>query len=106
LSERQACKILSLSRSVLHYQARKTDDSEIEQELLALAARKPRWGFAKMADYLRNQKHGWNRKRIYRVYCGLKLNTCASNQRNGCPHAHHSLLPSLRRRTKVGHWTS
>jgi putative transposase len=74
LSERQACKILNLSRSVLHYQARKTDDSVIEQELLSLAARKPRWGFAKMADYLRNQKHGWNRKRIYRVYCGLKLN--------------------------------
>ncbi len=74
VSERQACKILNLSRSVLHYQATKTDDSVIEQELLALAARKPRWGFAKMADYLRNQKHAWNHKRIYRVYCDLKLN--------------------------------
>ena len=74
LSERQACKILNLSRSVLHYQVKKTDDQEIEQALLELAARKPRWGFAKMADYLRNEKHGWNRKRIRRVYCDLKLN--------------------------------
>jgi putative transposase len=74
LSERQACKILNLSRSVLHYQAKKTDDHAIEKELLELAARKPRWGFAKMVDYLRNEKHGWNHKRIRRVYCGLKLN--------------------------------
>jgi putative transposase len=74
VSERQACKILNLSRSVLRYQARKADDSAIEQVLLALAARKPRWGFAKMADYLRNEKHSWNHKRIHRVYCDLKLN--------------------------------
>jgi len=74
LSERQACKILNLSRSVLHYQAKKTDDQEIEQELLELASRKPRWGYAKMTDYLRNEKHNWNHKRIYRVYCDLKLN--------------------------------
>lgn len=74
LSERQACKLLNLSRSVLHYQAKKTDDHEIEQKLLELASRKPRWGCAKMTAYLRNEKHSWNHKRIHRVYCDLKLN--------------------------------
>jgi putative transposase len=74
LSERQACKILKISRSVLRYQARKANDSAIEQELRTLAARKPRWGFAKMADFLKNEKHEWNHKRIRRVYCELKLN--------------------------------
>ena len=59
---------------MLHYQAKKTDDHAIEQALLELAAHKPRWGFAKMADYLRNEKRSWNRKRIRRVYCDLKLN--------------------------------
>jgi hypothetical protein len=39
---------MSLSRSLFRYQARKLDDSEISQELLALASRKPRWGFGKM----------------------------------------------------------
>jgi putative transposase len=74
LSERQACRMLDLSRSVFRYQARKRDEGEIAQELLQLAGRKLRWGFGKMADYLKHQGHGWNRKRIYRVYCELRLN--------------------------------
>lgn len=74
LSERQACKILNLSRSVLHYQARKEVDTEIAQALLDLAERKLRWGFGKMLAYLKNQQKSWNHKRIRRVYCELNLN--------------------------------
>jgi putative transposase len=74
LTERQACKIMNLSRSVFRYEARKRDEQELAKELLAVAGRKPRWGFGKMADYLRNNGFGWNRKRIYRVYCELRLN--------------------------------
>jgi putative transposase len=74
LSERQACKVMNISRSVYRYQGKKTDDEEIEKELLALAGRKPRWGFRKMLDYLRNQQHRWNHKRIRRIYCSLGLN--------------------------------
>jgi len=74
LSERQACKVLDLSRSVFRYQGKKPDDSEIEKELLALAAWKPRWGFGKMLAYLKRDGHGWNHKRIRRVYCELRLN--------------------------------
>ena len=74
LSERQACRTVALSRSVLRYQARKQGDGPLVQELLHLAGRKPRWGFGKMADYLKNQGHSWNHKRIRRVYCQLRLN--------------------------------
>ena len=74
LSERQACKMLNLSRSVYRYQAKKENDEEIARRLLELAARKPRWGFGKMADYLKNEAHGWNHKRIRRFYCDLHLN--------------------------------
>ena len=74
MSERQACKITNLSRSVFRYETRKRDEQEITKELLEVAGRKPRWGFGKMADYLRNQGFGWNRTRIYRVYCELRLN--------------------------------
>jgi putative transposase len=74
LSERQACKVLNLSRSVFRYPGKKLDDGEIEKELLALAARKPRWGFGKMLAYLKRDGHGWNHKRIRRVYCALRLN--------------------------------
>jgi putative transposase len=57
LSERQACQMLKLSRSVYCYKAKKPDDKEIRSMLVELAARKPRWGFRKMVDYLKNQGH-------------------------------------------------
>ena len=74
ISERRVCRILDLSRCVYRYQAKKMDDDQIEQELRHLAERKPRWGYGKMIDYLKNQGYGWNHKRIYRVYCDLALN--------------------------------
>jgi putative transposase len=74
LSERQACKVLNMSRSVFRYQGYRPDDSEIKKELLALAERKPRWGFGKMLAYLAREGRGWNHKRIRRVYCELHLN--------------------------------
>ena len=60
LSERQACRTINLHRGTYRYQAKKTDDQEIEQELQQLAESQPRWGCRKMTDYLRNQGHGWN----------------------------------------------
>jgi len=66
--------MLKMSRSACRYQAKKPDDEEIKQMLLEVAARKPRWGFRKMVDYLKNQGYVWNHKRIRRVYCELGLN--------------------------------
>ena len=74
LSERQACGMLKISRSAYRYQAIKPDEDEITEQLLQIAERKPRWGFKKMADYLRNQGYPWNHKRVYRLYCELELN--------------------------------
>ena len=68
MSERQACRLLSLSRSVFRYEAQLTDDQELAQELLRLAERQPRWGCGKMVDYLRNHGSSWNHKRIRRIY--------------------------------------
>jgi putative transposase len=74
LSERQACRMLTMSRSAYRYQTKKPNDKEIRSILEELAARKPRWGFRKMVDYLKNQGYAWNHKRIRRVYCELGLN--------------------------------
>ena len=63
-----------LSRTGYRYERKKADDQAIREQLQDIAARKPRWGFKKMRDYLRNQGYGWNHKRIYRVYCELELN--------------------------------
>ena len=74
LSERQACRTVNLHRCTYRYQAKKTEDHEIVQELRQLAESQPRWGCRKMTDYLRNYGHPWNHKRIRRVYRDLALN--------------------------------
>jgi putative transposase len=74
VSERRSCRLLDLSRSAYRYQAKKTEDQEIVQELPQLAERQPRWGYGKMIDYLRYQGYTWNHKRIHRVYCEMGLN--------------------------------
>jgi putative transposase len=74
LSERQACRAVHLNRCTHRYQAQKIDNHEIEQELQRLAESQPRWGCKKMTDYLRNQGHPWNHKRLRRIYRHLALN--------------------------------
>jgi putative transposase len=74
LSERQACQLLQISRSVYRYQAKQSTDAELREALLTLAARQPRWGAQKMIDYFENQGYGWNHKRVRRVYRELGLN--------------------------------
>jgi putative transposase len=62
-----------VSRCAYRYQAKRSADKPIVQELEQLAHKQPRWGCGKMTDYLRNQGHGWNHKRIRRVYRSLAL---------------------------------
>ena len=73
LSERQACRTVQVSRCAYRYQAKRTTDEPISQELRQLAQSQPRWGCGKMTDYLRNQGYGWNHKRIRRVYRAMAL---------------------------------
>ena len=65
---------MNLNRCTYRYQAKKTDDEQIVEELHQLAESQPGWGCRKMTDYLRNHGHRWNHKRIRRVYRGLALN--------------------------------
>jgi putative transposase len=75
MSERKACNILGLSRTVYHYKSvtAKRDDTVIG-ELNRLAGLHPGYGFWKMYDRLRMEGFVWNHKRVHRVYTGLRLN--------------------------------
>jgi putative transposase len=84
MSERQACRLLSLSRSVFRYEAQSTDDHELAQELLRLAECQPHWGCGKMVDYLKNQGYDWNHKRIRRVYREFAPKTEETAARQDC----------------------
>ena len=74
LSVRRACRVLKLHRSVFRYQPKPKDDDAVRAALLQIAARKPRWGFRKMYQYLRNHGQSWNHKRVHRVYREMGLN--------------------------------
>lgn len=67
LSERRACRLIKLARSVYRYAARPREDSEAQKALADLAERHPEFGFRKM--FLTRQRLGkaWNHKRVYRV---------------------------------------
>lgn len=64
---------MQVSRCAYRHQAKRTADEPIIQELQQLADQQPRWGCGKMTDYLRNQGHAWNHKRIRRVYRAMAL---------------------------------
>ena len=74
MSERQSCQVIGISRSMYRYQSQRSSDREIRNFLKELAEKKPSWGYGKMRDYLKNQGHPWNRKRIRRIYREMGLN--------------------------------
>jgi putative transposase len=65
---------MQISRTAYRYEPDLSKDDPVIDALTELAARFPRWGFGKMFPYLRRQGKPWNHKRVYRVYCKLKLN--------------------------------
>lgn len=75
MSERQACKLVELSRSVKRYRKRPDQNNELRQALTAMAQSHPRVGYRQLHDRLCRQ--GWvvNHKRIERLYAqaGLAL---------------------------------
>lgn len=76
LSIARACRGIGMSRST--YYETPIDwlsrDGEVIEALRSMADRYPRRGFWKYFKQLRREGRGWNHKRVYRVYCELKLN--------------------------------
>jgi putative transposase len=70
----QGCQAVGMARSVFYYQGARKTDTEVEQILRQLAEQHPRWGLWKMVRKLRSEGHGWNHKRVYRVYKALGFN--------------------------------
>jgi putative transposase len=69
----RACKLISLPRSQYYYKSLK-DDTAVIDALQNLSADHPTYGFRKLFAYLRRDGHGWNHKKVYRVYRQLKMN--------------------------------
>ena len=76
LPVRPACRAVGLSRTAWYRRPddRATRDGAVRTALLALVEQHGRWGFWKCFGRLRLLGHPWNHKRVYRVYCALRLN--------------------------------
>lgn len=67
-SERRGCALVGLSRSVARYCARRDDQEALRGQLRELAAKKPRYGYRRLAVLLRRAGAKVNDKRVYRLY--------------------------------------
>lgn len=76
LSITRACSGVSLARSAYYRKPadQAAQDAPVIDALNAVVARHPRWGFWKCNARLALDGHGWNHKRIHRVYCAMNLN--------------------------------
>jgi putative transposase len=73
---RHACEIYDISEHCYRYEPKHADENEeIAELLMSLVSAEKTWGFGLCFLYLRNVlQMPWNHKRIYRIYCELKLN--------------------------------
>ena len=76
ISIRTACSAFGISEHCYRYQAKLSDENaEIARWLIELTTKDTDWGFGLCFDYLRNvMNFKWNHKRVYRIYCELRLN--------------------------------
>ena len=76
LPVQRACRAVGVNRAT--YDRPLVDGARRDAPVIAavttLVAAKSRWGFWKCCDRLRNLGHPWNHKRLWRVYCQLRLN--------------------------------
>jgi putative transposase len=67
VSERRACRLLGLSRSVLAYVSQAQDDG-LQTRLVELAGERRRFGYRRLHVLLRREGRRVNHKRVHRLY--------------------------------------
>ena len=76
LSVQRSCRCVGMSRAAFYKipVAATERDADIIKALNDIVERHARLGFWKCFGALRNRGCAWNHKRVYRVYCELRLN--------------------------------
>ena len=73
VSERRACRLLSIGRSSLRYRPRADRDEALRQRLRDLAQRHPRYGYRQAWAVLRREGWAIDIKRVHRLWQELGL---------------------------------
>ena len=68
MSERRACRLAGISRSVKRYRHKGRNDKELRKRMQELAQEHPRYGHPMLHAILRKEGLVLNRKRSYRIY--------------------------------------
>lgn len=74
ISQRQACKVVSLPRSNAQYKRKPKQDEPVIDQLKELVDKHPAIGFWQSYYRIRRKGFNWNHKKVYRVYTEMKLN--------------------------------
>ncbi|WP_363319067.1 IS3 family transposase [Gilliamella sp.] len=80
------------------------DDSVIVSVLNAITDRHLRRGFPKCFNRIKKLGYKWNHKRVYRVYCELKLNLRIKRKQRIPPRSPERLSAHPINKVNVGQW--
>ncbi|ERI30161.1 HTH-like domain protein, partial [Burkholderia cenocepacia BC7] len=84
ISERRACRLVGLSRSVLHYDAKPDHENEVlAARLVELAHERRRFGYRRLHALVEREGTHANHKRIYRLYREAGLAVRRRRKRHG-----------------------
>jgi putative transposase len=68
LSQRRACRLVGIRRSVARYESRCAEPVGLRERLRELAAERRRFGYRRLGVLLRREDFAVNHKRVYRLY--------------------------------------
>ena len=83
LSERRACRLVGVHRSVVRYCSRKADEVELTERIRAIAFEKKRFGYRRIHMVLKREGVKINHKKVWRIYKsqGLKVQKRSGRKR-------------------------
>lgn len=68
VSERQACRALGIERSLVRYSFTRPPDTALRERMKALAAQRRKFGYRRLAIFLRREGFDCNIKKVRRIY--------------------------------------
>lgn len=84
ISERRACQLMAISRTVLHYKRQPEEDGgQLRCRIVDLAAQRRRFGYRRIHALLRREGALANVKRVHRLYQLEKLQVQRRKRRRG-----------------------
>ena len=68
ISERRACRLLSVDRTSVRYVHRREDDGDLRSRLREIALERRRFGYRRLGIMLAREGHVMNHKKLLRLY--------------------------------------